>query len=138
MGQTLYAELASISADPWERHCCKKMEAKTGAIHDIVSRLIALDPYRIVLFGSVASGTEELGSDIDLLVILDSEKISQTYEERMQGRLMVRKSLLSVNKHVPIDLIVYTKGEYELLKKYGSSFLLELESSGKTLYEKAD
>ncbi len=114
------------------------MEAKTGAIHDIVSRLIALDPYRIVLFGSVASGTEELGSDIDLLVILDSEKISQTYEERMQGRLMVRKSLLSVNKHVPIDLIVYTKGEYELLKKYGSSFLLELESSGKTLYEKAD
>ena len=113
------------------------MEAKTSAIHDIVSRLIALDPYRIVLFGSVASGTEELGSDIDVLVILDSEKISQTYEERMHSRLMVRRSLLAVNKHVPIDLIVYTRGEYELLKKYGSSILLEIESSGKTLYEKA-
>ena len=113
------------------------MEAKTGAIHDIVSRLIALDPYRIVLFGSVASGTEELGSDIDLLVILDSEKISQTYEERMQSRLMVRKSLFAVNKHVPIDLIVYTKGEYELLQRQSPSFLQEIESTGKTLYEKA-
>lgn len=49
------------------------MEAKTGAIHEIVSRLIALDPYPIVLFGSVASGTEELRSDIDLRVVLDSE-----------------------------------------------------------------
>lgn len=113
------------------------MEAKISTIQDIVSRLITLDPYRIVLFGSVASGTEESGSDIDLLVILDSEKISQTYEERMQSRLKVRKSLLAVNKHVPIDLIIYTKGEYELLQEYGSSFLFEIESTGKSLHEKA-
>ena len=53
----------------------------------------------------------------------------------MQGRLMVRKSLLAVNKHVPIDLIVYTKGEYELLQKHGSSFLQEIESNGKSPYE---
>jgi len=69
------------------------MEAKTSDVNDIVLRLIALQPYRIVLFGSVASGLGPPGSDIDLLVILDSEKISQTYEERMQGRLMVRESL---------------------------------------------
>ena len=114
------------------------MDARTSDIDDIVSRLMALDPYRIVLFGSVASGTDKLGSDIDLLVILDSESISQTYEERMQGRLMVRESLRAVNKHVPIDLIVYTRGEYEFLQKHGSSFLREIESSGRTLYGKAD
>ncbi len=34
----------------------------------------------------------------------------------MQSRLIVRKSLLAVNKHVPIDLIVYTRGEYEFLQ----------------------
>ena len=113
------------------------MDAKINDIHDIVSRLMALDPYRIVLFGSVSLGTEELASDIDLLVILDSENISQTYEERMQGRLMVRESLQAVNKHVPIDLIVYTRGEYEFLQNHGSSFLKEIESTGKTLYEKA-
>ena len=115
-----------------------KMETKTGDVNDIVMRLMALQPYRIVLFGSVASGLGASGSDIDLLVILDSEKISQSYEERMQGRLMVRESLQAVNKLVPIDLIVFTKGEYEFLQKHGSSFLREIESSGKTLYEKAN
>ena len=114
------------------------METMTSTIHEIVSHLRTIDPFRIVLFGSHALETEKLGSDIDLLVILDSEDISQTYEERMQGRLMVRESLRAVNKHVPIDLIVYTRGEYEFLQKHGSSFLREIESSGRTLYEKAN
>lgn len=56
----------------------------------------------------------------------------------MQSRLKVRKSLRAVNRRVPIDLVVYTRGEYEFLKKQGSSFLREIERSGKTLYEKAD
>ena len=98
---------------------------------------MALNPYRVLLFGSVALGTEKLGSDIDLLVILDSEDVSQTYGERMQRRLKVRESLQAINKRVPIDLVVYTRGEYELLQKHGSSLLNEIESSGKTLYEKA-
>ena len=113
------------------------METMTSTIHEIVSHLRTIDPFRIVLFGSHALETGELESDIDLLVILDSENISQTYEERMQGRLMVRESLQAVNKHVPIDLVVYTRGEYEFLQNHGSSFLKEIESTGKTLYEKA-
>ena len=113
------------------------METKTNAIHEIVSRLRVVDPFRIVLFGSLALETEELDSDIDLLVILDSEDISQTYEKRMQRRLTVRESLRAVNMRVPIDLIVYSRGEYEFLKELGSSFLQEIESTGETLYEKA-
>ena len=49
------------------------MKTGTNDIRDIVSRLLACDPYRIVLFGSYALGMEDSGSDIDLLVILDSE-----------------------------------------------------------------
>ena len=109
----------------------------TSTIHEIVSHLRTIDPFRIMLFGSHASETEESESDIDLLVMLDSEDISQTYEERMQSRLMVRERLRTVNRCVPIGLIVYTKGEYENLKKQGSSFLKEIERTGKTLYEKA-
>lgn len=105
-------------------------------IRDIVSRLLTFDPYRIVLFGSYALGMENPGSDIDLLVILDSEVISQTYEERMKRRLTVRNSVREINKQVPIDLVVYTRAEYELLQKQGASFLNGIESSGKTLYEK--
>ena len=114
-----------------------KMETGTSNIRDIVSRLLTLDPYKIVLFGSYASEGEGSGSDIDLLVILDSEVISQTYEERMNRRLKVRASVQEINKQVPIDLIVYTKAEYELLQRNGTSFQKEIESSGKTLFEKA-
>ncbi len=113
------------------------MKTRTNDIRDIVSRLLTFDPYRIVLFGSYALGMENPGSDIDLLVILDSEVISQTYEERMKRRLIVRKSIQEINKQVPIDLIVYTKAEYQLLQRHGTSFVNEIESSGKTLYEKA-
>ena len=107
-----------------------------NSLDDIVTRLLTVDPYRIVLFGSLAAGIEMAESDIDLLVILDSETISQTYEERMEKQLMVRNSIREINKQIPIDLIVYTKAEYGLLQKHGTSFLRGIESSGRTLYEK--
>ncbi len=59
------------------------MERKiNSSLDQIVSRLLTVDPYRIVLFGFLAAGMEKAESDMDLLVILDSETISQTYEER--------------------------------------------------------
>ena len=113
----------------------KNMDASSSAIHEIVSLLRTIAPFRIVLFGSHAMETQDSESDIDLLVILDSENISQTYGERMQNRLMVRESLRPVNTRVPIDLIVHTRGKYEYLQRNGSSLLREIESSGKTLFE---
>ena len=113
------------------------MDTNNNDIRDIISRLLSLDPYRIVLFGSYALGTEDSESDIDLLVILDSEAVAQTYEERMEKRLMVRDSIQEINRRVPIDLVVYTRGEYEFLQEHGTSFLKEIQSSGRTLYEKA-
>ena len=113
------------------------MKMTNANLDDIVSCLLTVDPYRIVLFGSLAAETGGAESDSDLLVILDSEAISQTYEERMKRRLTVRNSIREINKQVPIDLVVYTRAEYELLQKQGASFLNGIESSGKTLYEKA-
>ena len=114
------------------------MERKiNSSLDQIVSRLLTVDPYRIVLFGSLAAGMEKAESDMDLLVILDSETISQTYEERrMKKKLIVRNSIREINKQIPIDLLVYTKAEYNLLQKHGTSFLKGIESSGRTLYEK--
>ena len=62
------------------------MEMTDANLDDIVSCLLTVDPYRIVLFGSLAAETGSSESDIDLLVILDSEAISQTYEERMKKK----------------------------------------------------
>ncbi len=109
----------------------------TSDLDDIVSCLLTVDPYRVVLFGSAAAGKRESESDFDLLVILDSEAVSGTYDERMALRTAVRKSIRAINRHIPVDLVVYTRSEYELLRKQGASFLSRIESSGKTLFEKS-
>ena len=54
----------------------------------------------------------------------------------MTTRIAVRDSIREINRRLPIDLIVYTRAEYDLLQKQGVSFLSEIESTGKTLYEK--
>ena len=113
-----------------------KIMTRTNTARDIVARLKVLDPYRIVLFGSHALDREHLKSDIDLLVILDSEIIAQTYEERMHRRVAARHCIHEINKEIPIDLLVYTRAEYEYLLRQGVSFLNEIEKSGETLYEK--
>lgn len=109
----------------------------TSDLDDIVSLLLSIDPYRIVLFGSAAAGEQSAESDIDLLVILDSQVVPRTYRERMAARITVRDSIREINRRFPIDLVVYTRAEYELLKKQGASFLNGIEKSGKTLYEKS-
>lgn len=108
------------------------------SMNNIVTRLLPLDPYRIVLFESHALNRDRLVSDVDLLVILDSEINAQTYEERMHKRVAARHCIQEINKEIPIDLLVYTRAEYEYLLHQGVSFLNEVEKSGKTLYEKRD
>lgn len=113
------------------------MDAKTVSdLNDVVSCLLSVDPYRIVLFGSAAAGEQTAESDIDLLVILDSQVVPRTYGERMATRIAVRESIREINRRLPIDLVVYTRAEYELLDKQGASFLRKIERSGKKLYEK--
>lgn len=108
----------------------------TGVLDDVISYLLSVDPYRIVLFGSAAVGERGAESDIDLLVILDSQAVRRTYGQRMAARITVRDSIREINGRLPIDLVVYTRAEYDLLRKQGASFLSGIESSGKTLYEK--
>ena len=113
------------------------MDTRTvNDLDDIVSRLRSVDPYRIVLFGSAALGERDVDSDIDLLVILDSQVVTRAYVERMKTRIAVRDSIREINRRLPIDLIVYTRAEYDLLRKQGVSFLCGIERTGKTLYEK--
>jgi uncharacterized protein len=106
-------------------------------IAQIVSHILPLDPYRVVLFGSYAGGVPTPDSDIDLLVVMDSPDISQSYAERMARRLAVRRSIRDINARVPIDLLVYTRAEYELLMNDGAGPVATMGSRGKTLYEKA-
>ncbi len=106
-------------------------------IEEIREKLKEINPYKVVLFGSVSKGYENEESDIDLLVILDSDRVSQNYEEKMENKLLVRRSIYEISKKIPIDLLVYTKKEFEIIKENKNSFFKEIDASGKTIYEKA-
>jgi len=106
-------------------------------LEHIVDSLKNLDVKEIILFGSINDGHYDDESDIDLLVILDIDKIPQSYEEKMKMKLEIRKAIRSINREVAIDLLVYTKKEYEILKQRGSNFFQNIIKNGKKLYEKA-
>ena len=91
----------------------------------------------IVLFGSLNSQNFSKYSDIDLLIILDVDEIPKTYEEKMKLKLELRKSIRHINRKIAIDMLVYTKKEYEIIKKEKSVFIEEIINTGKKVYEKA-
>ncbi len=106
-------------------------------IPEIIKILKQINPYKIILFGSYANGIFSEDSDIDLIVVLDSSEISKNYDEKMKNKLLVRRYLYDLSKKVAIDLVVYTKGEFEIISKNENSFYNEIKNTGKILYEKA-
>ncbi len=105
-------------------------------LDETIESLKTLNPVKIILFGSTVRGNTHEWSDLDLLVVLDSDRIPQSYEEKMKIKLAVRKTIREQSYKVPIDLLVYTRPEYEALTIQNSSFINEINSEGKTLYER--
>jgi uncharacterized protein len=106
-------------------------------IKELVNKLAELDPVKIIAFGSYATGETHEDSDIDLLIVLNIDTIPQTYEEKMNLKVEIRKAIREINKKIPIDIIVYTLPEYKEILKNMGSFLKEIHETGKLIYEKA-
>ena len=106
-------------------------------LDDLVLSLKSSDPYKIILFGSYARGNPHEDSDIDIMVILDNDHVSKTYKERLEKRLLIRNLVLEINRKIPIDILVYSKEELNMIKNHGNFFIDEIERTGKVIYEKA-
>jgi predicted nucleotidyltransferase len=110
-------------------------------INTILDSLVILlkpsDPYKVILFGSYVTGTPNEDSDIDLMVILDNNHVSKSYQERLNKKIFIRNLVLEINRKIPLDILVYSKEELNLIKKYGNYFIDEIEITGKIIYEKA-
>lgn len=91
---------------------------------NIISSLRGISPQKIVLFGSYAYGTPNPNSDIDILVVVDTNK---SFHERIQEL----RPLLPKDR--PIDLIVLTPEEYQKAKGV-NPLVTEIDSKGKILY----
>lgn len=96
-------------------------------LNDISRRLIEqYDPDKIILFGSRAEGKDREGSDIDLLIVKETEK-------RPLDRHIEVETLLA-DRSVPIDIFVYTPDEVRYLYSCGSPFIEEIMEKGSLLY----
>jgi predicted nucleotidyltransferase len=79
------------------------------------------NPQKIILFGSYAYGKPEKGSDIDLLIVMDTD-----ISVREQA-VLIRKELKGL---IPIDIIVRTPQQIEERLKLGDFFIRKIMREG--------
>jgi predicted nucleotidyltransferase len=106
-------------------------------LDDLVFSLKPSNPYKIILFGSYANGNPNENSDVDIMVILDNHHVSKTYEERLHKKVLIRNLVLEINRKIPLDILVYSKAELNMIREHGNYLIDEIEKTGKIIYEKA-
>ncbi|MBI4726801.1 nucleotidyltransferase domain-containing protein [candidate division TA06 bacterium] len=87
-------------------------------------------PEKIILFGSYAYGEPNSQSDIDLLIIKETE---QTFFKRL---LDVRRLVSEIRRGYPFEPLVFTPEEIEARLKLGDPIFAEIFKKGEVIYAK--
>jgi predicted nucleotidyltransferase len=87
----------------------------------------AYDPEKVVLFGSMARGNVAEWSDLDLLIVKETD---EPFLDRS-----VRVALLC-RAMVGVDYLVYTPAELANMIERGNPFILQALGDGQVLYER--
>ena len=101
----------------------RSLEETYGNVIERFSQMPEVE--KVILFGSYAAGRRDLFTDLDLIVVMDTD---QDILHRTAG--LVQK----LQARVDLDLLVYTPDEFERMQ--GSSFLQHALESGQVIYEK--
>lgn len=95
----------------------------------VLNKLISFyDPQIIYLFGSQARNEANKDSDIDFLIVKESDK-----PKRLRA-LEFRKELRGHN-YYPVDILVYTPQEFKDECKIKGTIAYHVKEEGKILYE---
>jgi len=101
-------------------------------LQEIIERIVdAINPLKIILFGSWAYGKPHKGSDLDILVVVDN-LISSRREMRIKIRGLLRNFL------IPKDIVVITSQDIEDWKNVPQAFITSIVKKGKVIYERKD
>ena len=97
----------------------------------VIERIVAYaakisDPEEIILFGSMANGTHDVHSDLDLLIIVDQ----MTEKSQIAG--LVKRYAYELS--IAADVLVRTKEEVRESRARPDSFLAGVITCGKTVY----
>jgi len=108
----------------------------TEIFNRIVNSLKAINPDKVILFGSYAWGDPHEESDLDIIVVTNDDIMPKNYKEKMKIYLKVSTLLSEFKKQMPIDLVVHTRPMHNKFLKLGSAFSKEISKRGKVLYER--
>ncbi|MBN1105256.1 MAG: nucleotidyltransferase domain-containing protein [Deltaproteobacteria bacterium] len=98
-------------------------------VQPIVRRIVSgYSPHKIILFGSYANGKADEDSDIDLLIIKDTEK--PPLERWMEVKRLVRDR----SRRASVSPLVYTRNEIEDRLAMKDFFIQEVMEEGEVLY----
>lgn len=99
-------------------------------IQHIVSQIAqGFRPWRVILFGSQVAGQGNEHSDVDLLVIMDTD-LRET-EQAVQ-------ICQAIDYQIDLDLIVRSPATIKRRLALGDPFIAEILQSGQVLYESPD
>lgn len=102
---------------------------KEEIVNKIVEKIkIQYAPEKIILFGSYAWGSPKKDSDVDLLIVKETD---QKHRKRM---IDVRRILRDENGLVGMDILVYTPQEINERLKINDSFISKIFKKGKIFY----
>ncbi|MBI4965162.1 MAG: nucleotidyltransferase domain-containing protein [Desulfomonile tiedjei] len=104
-------------------------EITANMVREIVK---AVNPEKIVLFGSRARGDFHEGSDIDLLIV-ESEPFG---EKRSRRKEMARLWKILAGFPISKDLLVYSRDEVEYWRDSLNNVVAKALREGKVLYER--
>ena len=99
-------------------------------LEKLLSKLIpGYAPRRVFLFGSHAYGEPDQHSDLDLLIVKETNKTP--FQRRVEvGRIVQDKS-----RRTPIQPLVITPEELEERIQGGDPFLMEIVEKGEVVYD---
>ena len=96
-------------------------------VREFVGRLAKeFSPQRVILFGSHARGNPTPESDVDLLVVMPTNK--RTVQQALEIRLRISCPF-------PLDILVKTPQEVDRRLALHDCFMTTIINEGKTLYE---
>lgn len=101
-----------------------------GKLKNVIDRIVeAFNPYQIIIFGSQVYGRPTPDSDVDLLVVMESDKRPAARAAQVSSVLRPRP--------FPMDILVRTPEEIQYRLDIGDYFIREVMEQGKVLYERS-
>lgn len=91
--------------------------------------IVGYAPQQVILFGSFAYGKPDQHSDLDLLIVKETNK------PPFQRRVEVGRIIQDQSRMTPIQPLVITPQELKEQLQKGNPFLIEILQQGEVLYD---